>query len=93
MALAEEAAPCLVDGHDGPFAVEDEIALMREHAIEILVTKNSGGDATRAKLDAARVLGVPVILMRRPPVGTAPVFHDLDALLAELDARAHPEAP
>ena len=42
----------------GPFTVEGERALLREHAIDVLVTKDSGGP--RAKLDAARAPGVPV---------------------------------
>ena len=52
----------------GPFAVTDEIALMREHRIDILVTKNSGGGQTDAKLDAARALSVPVLMISRPPL-------------------------
>ena len=64
----------------GPFALEDEVRLMREERIEVLVSKNSGGDAARAKLDAARLLGIPVILMRAPR-REGRVFHDLDALL------------
>ncbi|KPF69211.1 cobalt-precorrin-6X reductase [Bosea sp. AAP35] len=51
----------------GPFRVEDEEALMRERGIEVLVSKNSGGDATAAKLVAARRLGLPVIMVERPP--------------------------
>jgi len=65
----------------GPFALEDEVRVMRRHGIEMLVSKNSGGDAARAKLDAARALGIPVILMRAPAREGA-VFHDLDTLLA-----------
>ncbi len=48
-----------------PFAVEDEVALMRREAISVLVTKNSGGPAD-AKLAAARLLGVPVVMIARP---------------------------
>lgn len=50
----------------GPFTVETEIELMRAHSIEVLVTKNSGGAQTAAKLEAARTLGIPVVMVRRP---------------------------
>jgi precorrin-6A/cobalt-precorrin-6A reductase len=50
----------------GPYEVEAETALMREHAIELLVTKDSGGALTEAKLDAARALEVPVLVVDRP---------------------------
>jgi precorrin-6A/cobalt-precorrin-6A reductase len=50
----------------GPFALEEERALLLRHRIEVLVSKNSGGDATAAKLAAARELGLPVILLARP---------------------------
>jgi precorrin-6A/cobalt-precorrin-6A reductase len=52
----------------GPFSVEQEIALMREHRIEVLVTKDSGGPLTEAKLAAARELGLPVLMIERPPL-------------------------
>jgi len=51
----------------GPFALEDERALLRRHGIEVLVTKNSGGAAVVAKLVAARERGIPVRLLARPP--------------------------
>ena len=51
----------------GPFTVEGERELLREHRIEVVVSKDSGGEATRAKLDAARELGLPVVLVDRPP--------------------------
>ena len=52
----------------GPYTVESESALMREHRIGLLVTKNSGGPMTAAKLTASRDLGVQVIMVRRPPL-------------------------
>ncbi|MGW5060287.1 cobalt-precorrin-6A reductase [Streptomyces sp. NPDC004096] len=52
----------------GPFTVEDETALLVEHRIDVLVTKDSGGAATAAKLTAARDHGLPVVMVRRPPL-------------------------
>jgi precorrin-6A/cobalt-precorrin-6A reductase len=52
----------------GPYTVEGESALMREHGIGLLVTKNSGGLMTAAKLRAARELGVRVVVVERPPL-------------------------
>ncbi|GAA1480208.1 cobalt-precorrin-6A reductase [Gordonia sinesedis] len=50
----------------GPYDFDNELALMRDNAIDTLVTKNSGGPLTRPKLDAARVAGVDVIMVDRP---------------------------
>jgi len=52
----------------GPYTVAGESALMREHGVGLLVTKNSGGPMTAAKLAAARDLGVQVVMVRRPPL-------------------------
>ncbi|MHA6795074.1 cobalt-precorrin-6A reductase [Pseudonocardia bannensis] len=52
----------------GPFTVDDERALLHEHRIDVLVTKDSGGDMTAAKLAAARELGIPVVIQSRPPL-------------------------
>ena len=76
----------------GPFRVEDEILLLRAHAIDVLVTKASGGDATYAKLAAARALGLPVIMVRRPPPPPGPVVDSVGAALAWLDHEAPAEA-
>lgn len=51
----------------GPFTLEDDRRLLREARIEMIVTKNSGGTATQSKLAAARELGLPVIMVARPP--------------------------
>lgn len=52
----------------GPYRYDDELALLGEHRIEALVTKNSGGDMTRPKLDAAAALDIPVLMVARPPL-------------------------
>ncbi len=51
----------------GPFDAADEAALLRKERIDCLVTKNSGGNATYGKIAAARLLGLPVVMIDRPP--------------------------
>lgn len=71
----------------GPFTVEGETQLMRRHGIGVLVTKDSGGEMTAAKLDAARALGVPVVVVDRPPVTPGvPVLPSVDAVAGHLAA-------
>jgi precorrin-6A/cobalt-precorrin-6A reductase len=50
----------------GPYQREAELALMRRFAIDVLVSKDSGGSLTAGKLDAARDLRIPVVMIRRP---------------------------
>lgn len=61
-----------------PFSMEDELSLFRRLEIDWLIVKNSGGDASRPKLDAARVLGIKVALLRRPPVPDAVLLRSVD---------------
>ncbi len=69
----------------GPFRREDERALLERHAIDLVVTKNSGGEGTRAKLDAARALGLPVVMIDRPERPPGPYAADVETALVWLD--------
>jgi precorrin-6A/cobalt-precorrin-6A reductase len=72
----------------GPFDPAAEQALLAQHRIEILVTKNSGGTATAGKLAAARALGLPVVLVARPPRPDGLVVEDAAGALAWLAHQA-----
>jgi len=50
----------------GPFNIENELSLMKQYEVDVLVSKNSGGEGTVAKLHAARQLGIPVHFLTRP---------------------------
>jgi precorrin-6A/cobalt-precorrin-6A reductase len=50
----------------GPFTLEGERALFDAEAFDVVVSKNSGGSATEAKLEVARERGLPVVMLRRP---------------------------
>ena len=75
----------------GPFALDDELKLMRGECVEMLVTKNSGGSATYPKIEAARRLGLDVVMVRRPKPPEAETLHDLDAVMTWV--AAHRGAP
>ena len=72
----------------GPFSLADEIDLLRDYRIDLIVSKNSGGPATYAKIEAARVLGLPVVLVARPARPITDQVHSLDAAAAWLDRLA-----
>lgn len=55
----------------GPFSLADETALLSQYNIDVLISKNSGGDATSAKLTAARQLNIPVYMQTRPALPQA----------------------
>jgi precorrin-6A/cobalt-precorrin-6A reductase len=68
----------------GPFSLTQERQLLQDHRIQAIVSKNSGGDATYAKVIAAREMGIPMVMVRRPiaPIGdkVIDVFGALDWL-------------
>jgi precorrin-6A/cobalt-precorrin-6A reductase len=65
----------------GPFSVEAEIELMRRFGIEAIVSKNSGGNATYAKIVAARELAIPVVMIPRPMLPETEIVDSIDAAL------------
>lgn len=71
----------------GPYTVDGERSLIERHAIDLVVTKDSGGAHTEAKLDVARELGLPVIVVRRPPRPGVSTEPSVEAALRW--ARAH----
>jgi precorrin-6A/cobalt-precorrin-6A reductase len=75
----------------GPFALADEERLMRDEGVELLVSKNSGGAATYPKIEAARRLGLTVVVVRRPTEPNAETATELPAALAWIEA--HRPAP
>lgn len=70
----------------GPFHGDDELALLMSEKIDVVVSKNSGGQATYGKIAAARRLGLPVVMIQRPRAAVAGELHDPDAAMAWLEA-------
>lgn len=65
----------------GPFALDNERRLLIEYQIDTLVSKNSGGDATYAKIIAARELGIKVVMVKRPPTPTGEKVSDVESAM------------
>jgi precorrin-6A/cobalt-precorrin-6A reductase len=76
----------------GPFDEAVERALLKDHRIEYVVAKNSGGDATYGKIAAARALGVSVVMLQRPALPDVPTVGGVDEALAWLDHAPAPSA-
>lgn len=72
----------------GPFTAEADTALMRAQAINLVVCKNAGGRGAEAKLTAARVLGLPVLMIDRPHLPERTEVHDVAAVLRWIDHAA-----
>ncbi len=71
----------------GPFSLDDETRLMRETGIDVLVTKNSGGAATYPKIEAARRLGLPVVIVQPPALPDVPSATDAEGAVEWLEER------
>ncbi|WP_426142952.1 cobalt-precorrin-6A reductase [Pseudomonas sp. DWP3-1-2] len=77
---------CEVIGARGPFLLEDERSLFVQRKIDVLISKNSGGSATEAKLEVARELRVPVLILKRPVLpSVGREFESVEQLLNALD--------
>jgi precorrin-6A/cobalt-precorrin-6A reductase len=71
----------------GPFDLNAERALLSGHKIDVLVSKNSGGAATAAKLEAARELGIEVVMVQRPAMPDVPLVDNVAAAQRWISAR------
>jgi precorrin-6A/cobalt-precorrin-6A reductase len=74
----------------GPFTEQDDRALLETHGIEMIVVKNSGGAATYGKIAAARALGIPVVMLKRPALPNVACVTMVEEVVAWLD---HAKAP
>lgn len=74
--------------HRPPFSVEQEMSVFEALGVDWLVARNSGGSGSRAKIDAARRLGIPVAMIRRPPQPEAARAETLSEVLAWVGRRA-----
>lgn len=83
-ALPFPKAKVIVDR--GPFSVEGDLALLRSHKTELVVSKNAGGTGAKAKIIAARHLGLPVLMIDRPAMPERHEVGSVDALLRWLSA-------
>ncbi len=70
----------------GPFDLQAERALFDAHDIAAVVCKNSGGDAASAKLQVARELGIPVVMVRRPEPPEGESVATVEEAIGWLDA-------
>ncbi len=72
----------------GPFTLQSELEMLRSRGIEWIVARNSGGDGARAKIDAGRVLGLPLIMIARPQLPERLRVESVTDVIAWLDHRA-----
>jgi precorrin-6A/cobalt-precorrin-6A reductase len=73
----------------GPFEFKEELQLLRDHSINCLVSKNSGGPATYTKIEAARFLHIPVVMINRPIKHTVQTVETVEDAIAKLDYLIH----
>jgi precorrin-6A/cobalt-precorrin-6A reductase len=76
----------------GPFRETEERALLEKHGIDVVVSKNSGGEATYGKIAAARALGIAVVMVRRPALPGVASAETVEALAVMVDHLLCPAA-
>ncbi|WP_416067416.1 cobalt-precorrin-6A reductase [Rhizobium sp. ZK1] len=69
----------------GPFTLEGEIKLMRKYRIDAVIAKNSGGSAAYAKIEAARLLGIKLVVIARAPAAAITSVGTVEAALEAID--------
>jgi precorrin-6A/cobalt-precorrin-6A reductase len=77
----------------GPFTDAADHALLQSNAINAIVAKNSGGSATYSKIAAARSLGIPVFMFKRPPMPDCPTAATVAEAVGWLHQAAGLEVP
>ncbi|NYF52459.1 cobalt-precorrin-6A reductase [Tunturiibacter gelidoferens] len=88
-AIEEPTGP-LPDLHEillrrGPFNLDDELQLLRDHSIDRVISKNSGGSATYTKIEAAQLLGIPVVMVKRPVKHAIVTVETLEEVILEIN--------
>ena len=90
---APETPPDFPDHHvlvsRGPFTGQADLALMQQHRIDLVVSKNAGGTGAYAKIEAARALGLPVIMIDRPALPPRAERYDPDSVLDWVRETSH----
>jgi precorrin-6A/cobalt-precorrin-6A reductase len=74
----------------GPFDLAGDDAMLRDHRIDIVVARDAGGDSASAKIEAARQLGLPVVMVRRPFI---PAREKVESVAEALRWLGHEETP
>lgn len=72
----------------GPFSFDDDLELLKQNRIDLIVSKNAGGSGSRSKIDAARELGIEVIMIDRPDIPPRLEVHSADEVMRWLET--HP---
>jgi precorrin-6A/cobalt-precorrin-6A reductase len=75
----------------GPFSAAGEMDLFQYNRIDTLVTKNSGGSATYGKIEAARALGLAVIMIERQTTPSVQTVPDSESAVELIDHLLSPE--